>query len=1422
MMEVDKKTGGNWMDMRKALQPETKLEFGNGQKITLGELVGRGGSCLVYNGRYVDSIGASHNVRIKECYPYHIALERRPDGSLEALFEEEKFKAEQERFQRAYEREAEVKQIPGLVNSTGTVSEFLSANGTVYSLLSYEEGQDYSKYKDANLQEVLEHVLAVAKVLSRYHEHGYLHLDIKPENIFVFPETAQHIQLFDFDSVAKPEEIKKEGFRLSCSDGFTAPEQLQGRLDRLGPATDVYALGAVLFYKLFGRKPELKDGGLGAVYDFSGMLYQDERYQNRLFRELTAFFRKTIATATVVRWQRMDLLIARLEKLIPLSDATKVSVKDNFTYSSGCFVGRHGKLAQLQQSLKQQDMVFLAGIGGIGKTELARRYAYINRDIYDRVFFVPFSDTIEDTICSRDILICNEAWEEGCGESLFDARMRILKEDLTKEDLFILDNFDVSEDEQLERLLECKCKFIITTRNDFRDYNYPQIDVDWMEKESEVRALFCAYNHLEYSEEEWQSIMQIMKLVENHTMTVELIAKHMRDSGVRPSQLLSQMMEKEGITSLQEQEVKHRKDKKMREQNVNRHLLCLFDLSGFSGEEAELMRSLSLLGYVRILRSSFLEYCDVEQKEEALEHLTKTGWVKYDKKSGKISLHQIILDLVYNYMDPTAENCPRLIDGMCKYLQEDAGNWVERGNRTKLVDSLLKRLKGCSLSYARLCVLFGKEPYMEVAERICLESGSGEAKELLYQICLWKMGKIVDLEDMFEIENETWNVYYGRKIGTLLETAEKAEVYVQEYSAEPGYLAKALVELAEGLYRENGFLLNLAEKYSEDALQRLYDRVVDLFTQAEPLVMNSALNNRTKERLLEAMRNFYGDAIITDNYRKKYYYDVDKAWHYQQLIRSVKEPEDSDWITMADKAFAYGEFDEALKCYEQELQEGKYFTHYALHGIADIYQKRWNYAKATEYLLRVIEWGKQEGDFDVYAYCELIDVLLKRKKIAEAKEYAGELSEYVRNNFKGVQEESLDSEVFMSVYRLYQAETDKKEKETLWKHCVKFFTMLSSSEQIEDTMLPFLVEYAEHQQEDVDKVRTAIGFTDRIFANFCVIGEKSKILLDYAQGVCETGKVPAKEQIEVYLRLAKSMRASYPAKSGKAVAYSKQAQKLWQQYFPENRYLESKVYDSLAESFWARRNCNYERVKQLRKRCDYYLVAKTEEAENTAQQQLELWKWAVEGYHDTEDEIMEANCQEHVVSLLEWPECVGYEGCSEDDRFREYWNELIRLLKQYATLQETEKIIEQVRKGYAKLLTFFRYNCEEDEPEMKAEDMEWDIRYVAESFQEAGCNAEALVFFTVANYAGVITEPDWAVLEAVPENMKEVTEPVLAALWMAFNTGIAPRQIDLVSENYGRMKQLLQETAGFAALKDLMEAFSKQYEKGSVEFRREE
>ena len=304
-------------DNRQGLSKNFKLNSGKGE-ILLTEEVGRGANCIVYRAVQVDGIGISHKVLVKECYPAYLLLHRDEEKNLVASqSDEQKFLKAKRRFLSAYEKNSMIRDTLGLTNSTVNVSEFIEQHNTFYAVMNFDEGSDYKNYRDSNLTELLEHIKSLAVTIGKYHQNNFLHLDLKPENMLVIPETPEHILLFDFDSITTLDEIKNNpNLILSYSDGFSAPEQIQGRADKIGFHTDIYSIGAILFYKLFNRMATTEDGKISARYDFSQMNFFDKRYPPKFFRELDLFFHKTIATSTVARRKEAEWIVKILDELI--------------------------------------------------------------------------------------------------------------------------------------------------------------------------------------------------------------------------------------------------------------------------------------------------------------------------------------------------------------------------------------------------------------------------------------------------------------------------------------------------------------------------------------------------------------------------------------------------------------------------------------------------------------------------------------------------------------------------------------------------------------------------------------------------------------------------------------------------------------------------------------------------------------------------------------------------------------------------------------------------------------------------------------------------------------------------------------------------------------------------------------------------
>jgi serine/threonine-protein kinase len=101
----------------------------------------------------------------------------------------------------------------------------------------------------------------MADALSYAHRHGVIHRDIKPANILV-DWSSDTVKLADFGLARMGEHTQtRSGVTLGSPD-YMAPEQLAGAA--VGPAADLYGLGATLFELLAGRRPHQADN-LGAL-----------------------------------------------------------------------------------------------------------------------------------------------------------------------------------------------------------------------------------------------------------------------------------------------------------------------------------------------------------------------------------------------------------------------------------------------------------------------------------------------------------------------------------------------------------------------------------------------------------------------------------------------------------------------------------------------------------------------------------------------------------------------------------------------------------------------------------------------------------------------------------------------------------------------------------------------------------------------------------------------------------------------------------------------------------------------------------------------------------------------------------------------------------------------------------------------------
>lgn len=177
------------------------------------------------------------------------------------------------------ERECQLHAKIGIHPHIVALHDLLEEDGQISMVMEYVEGQTLQDLLKQNAhqglslswQQSLDITRQILKALDRIHAHGIVHRDIKPSNILLSRDDAGRYcaKLMDF-GIARP--AVYEGTALTVQGGsgpgtpmYMAPEQIDTKtFSAVSPATDIYAMGVVLFQLLSGELPF--SGSLTAVF----------------------------------------------------------------------------------------------------------------------------------------------------------------------------------------------------------------------------------------------------------------------------------------------------------------------------------------------------------------------------------------------------------------------------------------------------------------------------------------------------------------------------------------------------------------------------------------------------------------------------------------------------------------------------------------------------------------------------------------------------------------------------------------------------------------------------------------------------------------------------------------------------------------------------------------------------------------------------------------------------------------------------------------------------------------------------------------------------------------------------------------------------------------------------------------------------
>lgn len=199
------------------------------------------------------------------------------------------------------------------------------------------------------------------------------------------------------------------------------------------------------------------------------------------------------------------------------------------------FIGRKEELKVVSKALQENNLVFITGTAGMGKSELAKTYAKKNEKKYTNIIHLFYNGDLKKCVAQMEI---GDDTADMSEDMLLDRHMKLLKK-LHPDSLIIIDNFNVlpKEDAFFKEFIKLNCKILVTSRCNISQYE--KVKVSEMDADTELAELF--YKHCPSAKGSEDVVKDIIQTMDCHTLTVCLSALSLTASGMEPGELLAEL-----------------------------------------------------------------------------------------------------------------------------------------------------------------------------------------------------------------------------------------------------------------------------------------------------------------------------------------------------------------------------------------------------------------------------------------------------------------------------------------------------------------------------------------------------------------------------------------------------------------------------------------------------------------------------------------------------------------------------------------------------------------------------------------------------------------------------------------------------------------------------------------------------------------
>ena len=656
---------------RQPLRKETLLvgaseKSGCSLSFTITKHIGSGGSSLLYRAK----TAGGDNVIIKELFPCAFdsqgAFERSPsDDSIHPSASKvidanggEVSKARLDEYllnsiDKAIQEVAIIESLRKNSNSEDyyayrlRIIDYFRANRTFYFVMDDEWFDELPKKYD--VLNALKYTRRILESIKTLHESaGYLHLDIKPENImagkFDTGKDTPILYPIDFNSAVKISGTHRlTADTISRTTAYAAPELMKvfgQNFDaaKIGKHTDMYSAGITLFrFLTFAYMSDEEFNTVaGKISDVSlrnGLLNKckplaaeiKSKHGPKVFGGINHILLKALYPSVSFRYKNCADMWVDVAKVAEEAE-NKIFLTNRLSLPTQYYIKNEDTLAKIDGALDKNAWANIVGPGGTGKSETARYYSLDRHtsNTYHTVHFVVCLTSLIDTIANIEFANAPKnktaTPQERCIENL--ERLK----HCDNRTLLVIDNFTVditlretdSESRQNRKKQETElliCLKALPMRVLFTTREYDTSPLNLLPTEipienaspGDLKTLFIQYCSQSHAYE--NAVERLLEETGYHILTVTLIAR-MLSCNVNLDEAeineLTNALHK-SVSNLDRDSVVSTKDNERFEKTVYAHIRALFDYSNLSVQEQYALSYLSFVPASGIRMKDFQE-----------------------------------------------------------------------------------------------------------------------------------------------------------------------------------------------------------------------------------------------------------------------------------------------------------------------------------------------------------------------------------------------------------------------------------------------------------------------------------------------------------------------------------------------------------------------------------------------------------------------------------------------------------------------------------------------------------------------------------------------------------------------------------------------------------------------------------------------